>query len=148
MRCTVAVAVVTKGLLIQNRSAPQPSSMTTADVQGDSAGDDALYAHEGEQGEFGYSSIPSNHNSGSGSTASQKDVFGIVLSFGRIQPIWQLNSLVCYRGMWQDDRERNSTRRDVVLTVATGIPKKLASLPTWRRCCNCPTSADNLCNGL
>ena len=83
-------------------------------------------------GRFGYSPIPSEQNvslnsSPDGSTTSPEDVFGLVLLLGAVQPIWQLRSLFCYRGLWQDECEKGSTvdplatRQDVVLTVATGI---------------------------
>lgn len=84
-------------------------------------------------GRFGYTPIPSEQMvpletpSGDESRlSSPTDVFGLVLLLGAVQEIWQLNSLFCYRGLWQDDRKRNlltepqASRQEVVLTIATG----------------------------
>ena len=87
-----------------------------------------------ESGPFGCTPIPSEHmvpletpsGEQSRSSSSPTDVFGLVLLLGAVQEIWQLKSLFCYRGLWQDDRKRNlliesqTTRQEVVLTIATG----------------------------
>ena len=84
-------------------------------------------------GRFGYTPIPSEQMvpletpSGDKSRlSSPTDVFGLVLLLGAVREIWQLNSLFCYRGLWQDDRKRDlrtepqASRQEVVLTIATG----------------------------
>ena len=84
-------------------------------------------------GRFVYTPIPSEQivpletPSGEESRlSSPTDVFGLVLLLGAVQEIWQLNSLFCYRGLWQDDRKRSlrtepqASRQEVVLTIATG----------------------------
>ena len=87
-----------------------------------------------ESGRFGYTPIPSEFmgppetpsGEDSRSSFSPTDVFGLVLLLGAVQEIWQLKSLFCYRGLWQDDRRRNilaesqTVRQAVVLTIATG----------------------------
>jgi hypothetical protein len=84
-------------------------------------------------GHFGSTPIPSeqmvpleNPCGDESRLSSPTDVFGFVLLLGAVQEIWQLNSLFCYRGLWQDDRKRNlrtepqAPRQEVVLTIATG----------------------------
>ena len=88
------------------------------------------YSSSKEFGRFGYAPIPSEQNplesSSESSTSSPRDVFGLVLLLGGVQPIWQLNSLFCYRGLWQDDRNKtlsvsaSTSHQYVVLTIATG----------------------------
>ena len=57
---------------------------------------------------------------------SSDDVFGLVLQVGAVQPIWQLKSLFCYRGIWRDEKldpltgRPSNLRREVILTIATG----------------------------
>jgi hypothetical protein len=97
-----------------------------------------------ELGRFGYTPIPSEQNvplasPSDSSTSSPKDVFGLVLLLGGVQPIWQLNSLFCYRGLWQDDRNKTLpvdatiSRQNVVLTIATGTSGTNQSLTLQTR---------------
>jgi hypothetical protein len=88
-----------------------------------------------ESGRFGHTPSPSEYmgppetpsGQDSRSSSSPTDVFGLVLLLGAVQEIWQVKSLFCYRGLWQDDRRRNirteshRVRQAVVLTIATGI---------------------------
>jgi hypothetical protein len=84
-------------------------------------------------GRFGSTPIPSEHMvpletpSGDESrSSSPMDVFGLVLLLGAVHEIWQLKSLFCYRGLWQDHRKRNlltepePSRQEVIITIATG----------------------------
>jgi len=84
-------------------------------------------------GRFGYTPIPSEYmipletpSDDESRLSSPTDVFGLVLLLGGVQEIWQLKSLFCYRGLWQDDRKRNplteaqASRQEVILTIATG----------------------------
>ena len=93
----------------------------------------------GESGRFGHTPIPSEENlplesSSESSRSSPKDVFGLVLLLGGVQPIWQLKSIFCYRGLWQDDRKKSLTvnsstcHQNVVLTIATGNSRVIQSL--------------------
>jgi hypothetical protein len=57
---------------------------------------------------------------------SSKDAFGLILTVGNLKPIWQLESLFCYTGTWQNDRQRKtsgetSDSQEVILTIATGL---------------------------
>jgi hypothetical protein len=57
---------------------------------------------------------------------SSKDAFGLILTVGNLKPIWQLESLFCYAGTWQDDRQgktsgETSDSQEVILTIATGL---------------------------
>jgi hypothetical protein len=94
-----------------------------------------------EFGNSGHTPIPSEQNvsldsspKSSTSTSSSKNNFGLVLLLGGVQPIWQLNSLFCYRGLWQDDRNKTlpanslTSRQNVVLTIATGTSGSIQSL--------------------
>ena len=58
--------------------------------------------------------------------SSSKDAFGLILAVGNLKPIWQLESLFCYTGTWQDERQDktsggNSDSQEVILTIATGL---------------------------
>ena len=92
-----------------------------------------------QTGRFGHTPIPSEQNfslesSSDSLTSSPKDVFGLVLLLGAVQPIWQLQSIFCYRGLWQDDRKKSLTvnsstcHQNVVLTIATGNSRVIQSL--------------------
>ncbi len=82
-------------------------------------------------GRFGFTPIPSEMEvpqeaSSDAPVLSSKDVFGLVLQVGAVQPIWQLKSLFCYRGIWSDEKldpltgKLSNIRREVILTIATG----------------------------
>jgi hypothetical protein len=82
-------------------------------------------------GRFGFTPIPSEMEALQASSSdepvlSSDDVFGLVLQVGAVQPIWQLKSLFCYRGMWRDEKldpltgRPSNLRREVILTIATG----------------------------
>ena len=84
-----------------------------------------------ESGHFGYTPIPSEvgapfESRSDSSTSSPKDAYGLVLLLSSVEPVWQLNSLFCYRALWHDDREnalssdQSSSNQEVILTVATG----------------------------
>jgi len=85
---------------------------------------------EKQSGRFGYTPVPSEIGPiPSTPRVSTPDAFGLVLSLGAVQPIWQLPSLFCYRGLWQDDRAKTfqplsspSLGLEVIITVATGSP--------------------------
>jgi hypothetical protein len=90
----------------------------------DSAGDRGeLPPSFDTQGRFGYSPMPSERNAllddPDGYFPDQaRDVFGLVLILGSVQPIWHLRSLFSYRGIWHGDKRM--TQQNVVLTIATG----------------------------
>lgn len=82
-------------------------------------------------GRFGFTPLPSEteapeETSSDTPLLSSNDVFGLVLQVGAVQPIWQLKSLFCYRGIWRDEKldpltgNPSNLRREVVLTIATG----------------------------
>jgi len=83
-----------------------------------------------ESGRFASSPIPSEPGDASSSVVSSAtpDAFGLVLSIGGIQPIWQLTSLFCYKGLWQDhhregaDDDPHGEGIEVILTIAIGPP--------------------------
>jgi hypothetical protein len=103
----------------------------------DSEGDESSYAEEKHEeqklgGRFGYAPVPSEIMGpiSASPDTSVTDVFGMVLSLGGVQPIWQHHTLFCYRGYWQpDDRTVAGSddmspgeRREVIITIATGCP--------------------------
>ena len=86
---------------------------------------------EPASGRFGFTPIPSEMDAAQGASSdgpllSSNDVFGLVLQVGAVQPVWQLKSLFCYRGIWRDEKldpltgKPSNLRREVLLTIATG----------------------------
>lgn len=81
-------------------------------------------------------SFPSNTPARSPADSQKsEDAFGLVLSIGAIQPIWQLQSLYCYHGTWRDNRNETTSEPDsnddieIVLTIATGtVPQRWSHL--------------------
>jgi hypothetical protein len=82
-------------------------------------------------GRFGFTPIPSEMDlpqeaSSESPLLSSNDIFGLVLQVGAVEPIWQLKSLFCYRGIWRDEKldpltgKPSNLRREVILTIATG----------------------------
>jgi hypothetical protein len=82
-------------------------------------------------GRFGSSPVPSESDASlnqppSPVGPSSKDAFGLVLTVSDLKPIWQLESLFCYKGTWKDDRldkgsGETSDSQEVILTIATGL---------------------------
>jgi hypothetical protein len=77
---------------------------------------------------FRYKRLPSEQNMSLDSlpeseNSSPTDVFDLVFSLDASRLIWQLKSLFCYRGLWQDDRKTAQSLEpsEVILTVATGV---------------------------
>jgi len=104
---------------------------------------------ETRSGRFGYTPVPSDIGLMPSTPDAVSDVFGMILSLGAVQPIWQFNSLFCYRGFWQDDRTPAATStpavpQEVIITIATGkslaydltlqIELRLESFVTNGRC--------------